>query len=214
MKLKDIFLENQNRRFAAVKKIKKENIKLEMKPIQKMKEKIIMLSVIFVAIIGLLLLNFNLKYFLVSILLIFLLIIIFIFGNKSTLECDKNTLNIRQGFQKINIPYTHLKNVYIGKVSGILFFLPAFNYNIVIRYEDNFSFLRELEFSLLCANSKDVELFLDNFLIEDVVEPRYVQFEKRKFGKRIISFIFTLILTIIIIIYILPLCGINLGSII
>ncbi|MBP3502913.1 MAG: hypothetical protein J6K42_05530 [Clostridia bacterium] len=210
MKLKEIYLENQVRRYSSINKIKKENIKLDIDPIKKIKNNWIILLAMFVIIIAMLLLNFNLSYFIVSIGLIFTLVIVFIFGNKSTLLCDKNTLNVKQGFQNINIPYNRLKNVYIGKVSGVLFFLPAMTYNIIIRYEDNFSFLRELEFSLFCADTKEVNDFINNFLIEEKVEERYVRYEKRKIFRRLLSTLITVILAVGLLIYFLPKCGINL----
>ena len=203
MKIKEIYSENQTRRYSNIKKIKKENIKLEMNPIKKIKNDWIILLAILVVIIAILLLDFNPKYFITSLVLIFLLVLVFIFGNKSTLTCDKNTLNIKQGFQKVDIPYDHLKNVYIGKVGGILFFLPAITYNIVIRYEDNLSFLRELEFSLFCADVEDVNNFINNFLIEEKVEERYVQFEKRKFARRVFNSLITIALFIILLIWFL-----------
>lgn len=201
MKLKEIYLENQARRYSSVDKIKKENIKLEMNPIKKIKSNWILLLAFLVAIIAILLLDFKPKYFITSLFLIFALVIVFIFGNKATLICDKNTLNVKQGFQKVDIPYDRLRNVYIGKVNGVIFFLPAITYNIVIRYEDNFSFLRELEFSLFCANAQEVNNFINNFLIEEKVEERYVQFEKRKFGRRLLSSLLTIALFIILLIY-------------
>ena len=210
MKLKEIYLENQVRRYSSINKIKKENIKLDIDPIKKIKNNWIILLAMFVIIIAMLLLNFNLSYFIVSIGLIFTLVIVFIFGNKSTLLCDKNTLNVKQGFQNINIPYNRLKNVYIGKVSGVLFFLPAMTYNIIIRYEDNFSFLRELEFSLFCADTKEVNDFINNFLIEEKVEERYVRYEKRKIFRRLLSTLITVIFAVGLLIYFLPKCGINL----
>lgn len=204
MKLKDLFEKNTQRRYYPITNVKKENIVLEMKPLKKIGKSIFGLLIALMIILGLLLINFNVKYFTVSIALILLFVLLFIFGNRCIIQCDKETLNIKQGFQRLNIPYKNLKNVYIGQVSGLLFFLPAFNYNIVVRYEDNFSFLRELEFSLLCADEKDVEAFLNNFEIEQEVQERYVQYERRKFGKKALSFIFTLILVIIVAIFLYP----------
>ena len=214
MKLKEIYLENQARRYSSITKIKKENIKLEMNPIKKIRSNWILLLAFLVAIIAILLLDFDPKYFIASLGLIFALVIVFIFGNKSTLSCDKNALNIKQGFQKVDIPYDRLRNVYIGKVGGVLFFLPAITYNIVIRYEDNFSFLRELEFSLFCADEQELNEFINNFLIEEKVEEKYVLFEKRKFARRLLSTLLTIILFVILLIYFLPKCGINFSSII
>ena len=214
MKLKEIYIKNQSRRYSDINKIKKENIKLEINQLKKIKDNWIILLAILVGIIAILLLDFNPKYFIASLALILALVIIFIFGNKSTLICDKNKLKVKQGFQKLDIPYEHLKNVYIGKVNGLLFFLPAITYNIIIRYEDNFSFLRELEFSLFCADEQEVNNFINNFVIEEKIEEKYVIFEKRKLIRRIFSSIITIALCVILFIYLLSKSSINLGSII
>lgn len=210
MKLKDLYIMHEARRYSGITKIKKENVSLEMKPLNKIKENIVVLIILLTLVIGLLIIGFNAKYFIVSVLLIIGFFFLFIFGNKAKLTCDKKFLNVKQGLQNVNIPYSSLRNVYIGKVSGFLFFLPAFNYNIVIRYEDNFSFLRELEFSLLCANDKEVEEFINNFEIEQVFEERYIVYEKKKSWKKLIGFIGSLILLAVLILYIFPACGIKL----
>lgn len=214
MKLKELYEKSAKRRFSTVKGVKEENLTLEMKPIKRLKESIWALLLIIAGVIALLLVKFSLNTFLVSLSLIVLMIILFIYGNKSKLHCDKDFVSVKQGFQNLKIPYKNLRNVYIGRVSGLLFFMPAFNYNIVVRFEDNFGFLRELEFSLLCSDEKEVEKFINNFEVEENLEERYVQFEKRKVWKKIASFIFTIIIAIIVIIYILPMCGINISSLI
>ena len=207
MKLKELYLKNQDRRYSAVESVKKDNVKLEMKPLLTMKKNIVWLLLMLVIVIGLLLLHFDLKYFLVSMMLIGILVLVFIFGNKSSLTCCKDCLNVKQGVQNLNIPYENLRNVYIGRVSGLLFFLPAFNYNIVVRYEDNFSFLRELEFSLLCSDHNEVEKFINNFEVANIVEQRYVAFEKRKFLRRTLGGALTFILAVLLTIYVLSVGG-------
>ncbi|MBO5349886.1 MAG: hypothetical protein J6A89_08765 [Clostridia bacterium] len=209
MKLKEIYSANQERRYKSVTKIKKEDVKLEMNPYKKIKENWILLLIFLIIIIAIFLIDFNQKIFFASIILGGLLVLTFIFGNKSILVCDKNTLNIKQGFQKVNIPYANLKNVYIGRVAGTLFFLPSKAYNIVIRYQDNFSFLREIEFSLLCANAEDVNEFINNFLIDDTIQERYVKYERRKLIFKILGSIASIALFIIIFMYFFTKGGIN-----
>lgn len=214
MKLKEIYLKNQTRRYSSIKRVKKENISLNMNPERKIKENWIQLLAVIVVTIALLLLNFKLTYFLVSLSLILVIIAVFIFGNKATLFCDKNSLNIQQGFQKNIIPYANLKCVYIGRVTDFFLFIPIYSYNIIIRYEDAFSFLRELQFPLLCATKEDVNEFLNNFEVEENISQRYVKYEKRKFWKRILSFLISITLAIILCIYLFQKSGINFNSII
>lgn len=196
MSLKEIFLENANRRYNSVKKVKKENMTLKMDPIKKIKDNWIVLLGILVVIIGLLLIGFNMNMFLLCLGLIFVFVIVFIFGNKAILTCDKNTLNIKQGFQQSAIPYTNLKTVFIGRAATLFLIFPMYSYNIIIRYEDNFSFIRELQFSLLCADEEDVEKFISNFEIEKDANPRYIKYEKKRRILKIVSGVITFLLAV------------------
>ena len=83
MRFKEIFLENKDRRYCNITKVKKENMTLSINPIRKLKENWIVLLGILVVIIGFLLINFNSKIFLVSLVLIAFLVVVYIFGNKA-----------------------------------------------------------------------------------------------------------------------------------
>lgn len=209
MNLKELYIKNEQRRYFSVTGVKKENLILEMKPLKKAKKSIPILLIIFVIIIAMLTLNFDIKYFLVVIGMIAAFFLLYLYGNNATLLCDKDSLKLKQGVQSVNIPYKKLKNVYIGKVSNIFFFLPAFSYNIIIRYEDAFSVLRELEFSLFCADENDVEEFINNFNVDNKVEERYVKYEKAKKWRKVLTYIVTLAIALIIVFYFLPKYGIS-----
>ena len=113
MDLKSLFVENNKNRYKNIKRVKKENISLIINPIGKIKENWIILLGIFVVIIGFLLINFNLKIFSIALALLITTLIVFVYGNKTNITCDKNTLNIKQGFQFNKIPYSNLKNIFI-----------------------------------------------------------------------------------------------------
>lgn len=93
--------------------------------------------------------------------------------------------------------------MYIGRITDIMPFIPTYSYNIIIRYEDNFKFLREFQFSLMCADVEDVNNFINNFNISNKVEERYVVYEKRKFWKKLLSGILTLAIIVLVTIYFL-----------
>ena len=78
MRFKEIFLENKDRRYCNITKVKKENMTLSINPIRKLKENWIVLLGILVVIIGFLLINFNLKIFLVSLVLIAFFVVVFL----------------------------------------------------------------------------------------------------------------------------------------
>ena len=202
MKFKEIFLENKDRRYRNIAKVKKENMTLVIDPIRKIKENWIVLLGILVVIIGFLLINFNSKIFLVSLALIAFLVVVYIFGNKAILKCDKDSLYIKQGFQENKIPYSKIKTVFISRATELMLFIPTYSYNIIIRSEDNFSFIRELNFSLMCADEDEVKEFIENFEIENKINQRIVKFEKRKFWGKLITSIIAAIIMIAIIMYI------------
>lgn len=202
MKFKEIFLENKERRYCNITKVKKENMTLFINPVRKLKENWIVLLGILVVIIGFLLINFNSKVFLVSLALIAFLVVVYIFGNKAILKCDKESLYIKQGFQENKIPYSKIKTVFISRAAELMLFVPTYSYNIIIRYEDNFSFIRELNFSLMCADENEVKEFIENFEIDKKIDPRIVKFEKRKFIGKLLTFIVTLIVVAFIIVYV------------
>lgn len=202
MKFKEIFLENKDRRYRNIAKVKKENMTLVIDPIRKIKENWIVLLGILVVIIGFLLINFNSKIFLVSLALIAFLVVVYIFGNKAILKCDKDLLYIKQGFQENKIPYSKIKTVFISRAAELMLFIPTYSYNIIIRYEDNFSFIRELNFSLMCADEDEVKEFIENFEIENKINQRIVKFEKRKFIGKLLTFIITIIAVVFIFMYV------------
>jgi hypothetical protein len=202
MRFKEIFLENKDRRYCNITKVKKENMTLVIDPIRKIKENWIVLLGILVVIIGFLLINFNSKIFLVSLALIAFLVVVYIFGNKAILKCDKDLLYIKQGFQENKIPYSKIKTVFISRAAELMLFIPTYSYNIIIRYEDNFSFIRELNFSLMCADEDEVKEFIENFEIENKINQRIVKFEKRKFIGKLLTFIITIIAVVFIFMYV------------
>ena len=202
MRFKEIFLENKDRRYCNITKVKKENMTLVIDPIRKIKENWIVLLGILVVIIGFLLINFNSKIFLVSLALTAFLVVVYIFGNKAILKCDKDLLYIKQGFQENKIPYSKIKTVFISRAAELMLFIPTYSYNIIIRYEDNFSFIRELNFSLMCADEDEVKEFIENFEIENKINQRIVKFEKRKFIGKLLTFIITIIAVVFIFMYV------------
>lgn len=202
MRFKEIFLENKDRRYCNITKVKKENMTLSINPIRKLKENWIVLLGILVVIIGFLLINFNSKIFLVSLVLIAFFVVVYIFGNKAILKCDKESLYIKQGFQENKIPYSKIKTVFISRTAELMLFVPTYSYNIIIRYEDNFSFIRELNFSLMCADENEVKEFIENFEVDQKIDQRIVKFEKRKFIGRLLTFVITIIAVVFMFMYV------------
>ncbi len=205
MDYKELFNKSVDRRYSDITGIKQENVTVTSNPIKKIKENWIIALAIVAVFIGFMLINFNLKYFLVCLALIAVFLILFIIGNKYSILCDKNNLNIKQNFQNIHIPYKSVKNVYIARtVRGVI----VHSYVLVIRCEDQLSLLREFEFPLLCANIDDISKFINNFEIANVKDEDVIQRDKRRSLKRIVENIFTFFVLIVIIIWFLSINGI------
>ena len=209
MKLKEYYLANKNLRYNDIIKVKEENIKLEMNPIRTLKDNWIIVLLIVVAVVGLLLLNFNLTYLIVSLALIAIFVLLFIYGNGTKLSCENGSLHVKQGVQSNIIPYKKLRSVYVARATDWLVLFPVYTYKLIIRYEDNFSFLRELEFPLLCAELDDIIKFVDNFYVNEEILPRYIRYEKSKFWRRFITAVISVIAVIAIFYYLYTSGNIN-----
>ena len=201
MKLKDYYLTHKNLRYNDIIKVKKENVKLEMNPVKTLKNNWIILLAIIVATVGLLLLKFNLTYLLISLGLIAVFVLLFIYGNGTKISCENGSVYVKQGVQSNIIPYQKLRSVYVARATDWIIIFPVYTYKLIIRYEDNFSFLRELEFPLLCAELEDIIAFVDNFYVNEEIAQRYIKFEKTKFWRRFIIAIISVIATIAIFYY-------------
>lgn len=195
MKYKELFINTVNRKFCDVTGIKKENLTVESDPIKKIKNNWIVLLGLITVVIGIMLINFNVKNFLICIGFIVFFSMLFLIGNKFSIKCDKDYISIRQYFQSFNIPYQKIKNVYIAKTTHGMIIRT---YVLVIRCEDNFSLLREFEFPLLCMDIDQVAEFIENFNISTKSNEASIIFDKRRSLRRIVENIFSVVCIIII----------------
>lgn len=195
MNYKELFVNTVNRRYCDITGIKKENLTIESNPIKKIKDNWIILLGFVALVIGLMLINFNVIYFLLCLGLIAFFEVLFLIGNKYSVTCDKDCISIKQYFQKFNIPYKNVKNVYVARTAhGII----THTYVLVIRCEDQLSLLREFEFPLLCTDIEKVVGFIDNFKIATQCDAATIKHDKRRSLRRIVENIFSIVCVIII----------------
>lgn len=195
MNCKELCKNTINRRYCDITGIRKENLTIESNPVNKIKDNWIILLGLVALVIGLMLVNFNLVYFLICMGLIIFFLCLFLIGNKYSVTCDKDCISIKQYFQKFNIPYKSVKNVYVARTAhGII----NRTYVLVIRCEDQFSLLREFEFPLLCSDINEVEKFVENFKISGQSDAATIRYDKRRSLRRIIENIFYVVSVIII----------------
>ena len=204
LKLKDIYSNNKNRRYNEIVSIVSERATLISNPkevILKNKYKIIIVSVIIIALLLSTMYNDIITFFITLAFLAGICLIVSVF-NAFKLICNKDGLNISFGFQKVFFPYDKIKCIYLSKYDDYSFLRIAKDYNIVIKYADNNGFIKELSFSTLFVTPKEINDFLNNFIIEDKNSVQEVNFERFKLIKKILKILlFVAVLAAIIAFY-------------
>lgn len=185
MNYKELSKSNYDRRYTEIDGIEKSDVTIVGHPVKTIKENWIIVLAIFAIIIGALISVFKLNVFLVCMGLVALFAILFVYGNTYKVTCGKDKLMLKQGFQKYDIKYSEIKNVFVSRTSRASLFIKT--YVLVIRCEDAHSFLREFELPLLCANASEAEKFVNNFKLIGESNDRYVTYERRKSLRRLVE---------------------------
>jgi len=196
MDFKQYCKDNVDRKFCEITSIKETDIKIDTNPIQTIKDNWIILLGIITLIIGFLLIKFNLAVFLVCIGFAILFVALFVIGNKYTVICNKNDIEIKQYFQKTKLAYKDVKNVYIERAAKGIFMRT---YVLVIKCEDKLSLLREFEFPLLCCNPDDAIKFVENFKCVGECDEDSLRLDRKRSLRRIANNAFKLMCAIIIV---------------
>lgn len=200
MKLKEIYKENSGRKYRNVINTKGKNLEIKSIPLDVLKKHKYVIIIFSLLTILVLLLAFknNLNIFFIALVfLVFIALTAFYFNNYS-ISCNKNTLSLKWNFQKFDLPYTHLKSIFLSRdINGLQFF-PMLSYSIVIRYIDNLNFIKELTFPASLLNPDELKEFLDNFIIEDEKAEDCIKFERFKKIKTFLKISGFIIFTIMI----------------
>ena len=151
MKTKDIYKENKERKYCQIVDIKNENVEVESAPIKVIKEnwkKYLAATLIILAII---IFTFykDLKVLFSVIAFFAFIALLSIVSNIYSMKCKENSLSLKFNFQKFELPYSRIANIYLSKDFTANDLIPMINYNLVIRYVDNMNFLKELSFSTM-----------------------------------------------------------------
>lgn len=182
MKLKEIYKKNLYRKYCNVKNTNGKEIEIKSLPIEAIKKNKYTILIISLIIILILLLTFHntLKtFFIVLAFFAFMIVTAFYFNNYS-IKSKKNMLELRWNFQKFDLPYERLKGVFLSRDINGLDVIPIPTYNIVIRYIDNFNFIKELIFPATFLDPETLDEFIDNFITENKKAEDCIKFEKYK----------------------------------
>lgn len=169
MKTKEVYKENKNRRYCPIVEIKNEEIGIESSPIKTIKENWIKFLIGTLIILLILVVTFYKDWTVLLSVLAFLTFIVCacILSSTYSMKCKEKTLSMKLNFQKFEISYSRIANIYLSREFSVSDLIPMFTYSLVIRYVDNMNFLKELSFSTLFLKPDDIEKFLDNFIIEN-----------------------------------------------
>ena len=183
LKWKDIYNDNKKRRYCEVTGIKKEGVGIESNSFKALKERKIIALISTLILFGLVIWTFKNDIKILLMVLGFFIVagICFFIFNYFKFDCLKDGLHVRFGFQEGNFSYDKLKGVYLSKYNDYSFLIPAKRvYSIVIRYTDSLDRIKELSFPNYFLNKQKTAEFLDNFIIKEAEEEKYVQYERYK----------------------------------
>ena len=169
MKLKEIYKNNIGRKYRNIINTNGKEVELKSLPLDFIKKN--KFPIIIVSLITILILLFafhnSLETFAIIIAFLVFMIASGLFFNNYSLKCKKDVLSLKWNFQKFDLPYTHLKSMFLSIDFNGFNFLPIINYNIVVRYIDNLNFIKELSFPAYFLKTEEIEEFLDNFVVEE-----------------------------------------------
>lgn len=201
LKWKDVYNNNQKRRYCEITGIKEEDVEIESNSFKVLKERKYIVLIASLIIMALIIWTFRNDIKILLILLAFFAVagVCFFVFNYFKFKCTKDELYVKFGFQEGKFSYDKLKGVYLSRFNDYSFLLPVKKiYSFVIRYSDNTGRIKELSFPNYFVKPEDAEKFLNNFNIEEAEQPKYVKYERfkvfKKVGKAMIFIIFVLML--------------------
>ena len=117
MKTKDIYKENKERKYCQIVDIKNENVEVESAPIKVIKEnwkKYLAATLIILAII---IFTFykDLKVLFSVIAFFAFIALLSVVSNIYSMKCKENSLSLKFNFQKFELPYSRIANIYLSK---------------------------------------------------------------------------------------------------
>ncbi len=205
MKTKEVYKKNKDRRYCPITDFKTEDIGIESSPIKTIKENWVKFLIGTLIIILILVVTFYKDWVVLLSVLAFLAFIVCasILSSTYSMKCKEKTLSIRLNLQNFEISYSRIANIYLSREFTVSDLIPMFTYSLVIRYVDNMNFLKELSFSTLFLKPKDIEKFLDNFIIENEPAKQCIKYEKYKIIKNIfkVAGFILFIIAIVLIVY-------------
>lgn len=197
LKWKDVYKNNEKRRYCEVTGIKEQNIEIESNSFKVLKKRKYIVLIASIILLLLIIWTFRTNFKILLMVLAFFAVagICFFIFNYFRFKCTEDGLYIKFGFQEGKFSYDKLKSVYLSKYNDYGFLIPSKRvYSIVLRCTDNTGRIKELSFPNYFITPEDTEKFLNNFEIKEAEENKFVGYERfkvfRKIGKIILIVLF------------------------
>lgn len=197
LKWKDVYKNNEKRRYCEVTGIKEQNIEIESNSFKVLKKRKYIVLIASIILLLLIIWTFRTNFKILLMVLAFFAVagICFFIFNYFRFKCTEDGLYIKFGFQEGKFSYDKLKSVYLSKYNDYGFLILSKRvYSIVLRYTDNTGRIKELSFPNYFITPEDTEKFLNNFEIKEAEENKFVGYERfkvfRKIGKIILIVLF------------------------
>lgn len=201
VKWRNIYKDKRNNRYYEITGIKNTDVEIESSPLRFVKQNKYWVALVFAIIIAIVVYAFrkDLKIALAVAAFITIAFVFFVIFNYYRIACTKDGLEIIYGFQRVVFSYDKIKSIYLSRFNDSSYLFSVRTYNIVIRYKDNFSRLRELFFDASFLNKDQALEFLNNFEMKEVESEEYRKYEKFKLLKKIgkVALIILFVLAII-----------------
>lgn len=199
--MNELYEKNKYRKFSEIEEVEKDIVlKSRVKNFINRYKKILLIAILIILVLIIATFHSTPKTLLLVICMYILMLFSIIYFNTYSIICKNNKMTIKMNMQKIEINYHDLKNVYIENKQSRIFFKKRNNYSLIILYKAPNGNISTIELPLMFINKKDLNKFLENFIVKNKKSNNVVKAQKYQLKRLLIKMtLFVLIWLVIII---------------
>lgn len=199
--MNELYEKNKYRKFSEIEEVEKDIVlKSRVKNFINRYKKILLIAILIILVLIIETFHSTPKTLLLVICMYILMLFSIIYFNTYSIICKNNKMTIKMNMQKIEINYHDLKNVYIENKQSRIFFKKRNNYSLIILYKAPNGNISTIELPLMFINKKDLNKFLENFIVKNKKSNNVVKAQKYQLKRLLIKMtLFVLIWLVIII---------------
>lgn len=199
--MNELYEKNKYRKFSEIEEVTKNiQLKAEVKNFINRHKKILLIILLAISILIIVTFHSTPKTLLLVFCMYILIILCIIYFNTFTIICKNNKMTIRINMQEIEINYNDLKNIYIENKQSRIFFKKRNNYLLIILYKAPNNNISTLELPLMFINKKDLNKFLENFIVKNEKSNNVAKAQKYQLKRLLIKMTLFILIWLIIII--------------